>query len=117
MPLFDRLKLGRKGEAEAAKYLKRKGYRIVERNLRTPIGEIDIVAERGGLLVFVEVKTRRSNQFGEPTEAVDSRKQEKLRRLALYYMKCKGVELPVRFDVIGVWMDGQKRIEHIEGAF
>lgn len=79
--------LGSKGEDLAVRFLKRKGYRIIERNYKTPIGEIDIIAQDGGTLVFIEVKTRTSASFGYPFEAVDRKKRQKLKNLALLYLK------------------------------
>jgi putative endonuclease len=77
---------GRRGEEIADAYLKKKGYRIRERNYRCPVGEIDIIALDGDEVVFVEVKSRKSDDFGEPEAAVDARKQAKLSRIALNYI-------------------------------
>ena len=111
--------LGIKGEDLAVKFLKKKGYRIRSRNYKTPLGEIDIVAEDGETLVFVEVKTRADNSFGLPFEAVDYRKREKLKKVALYYLKnCCKKDLPSRFDVLSIQAGGDKsEIEHIIDAF
>ena len=111
--------LGVKGEDLAVKFLKKKGYRILSRNYKTPLGEIDIVAEEGETLVFVEVKTRADNSFGQPFEAVNYRKREKLRKVALYYLKnCCKKDLPSRFDVLSIQTRGDKSaIEHITDAF
>jgi putative endonuclease len=111
--------LGSKGEDLAVKFLKRKGYGIVAKNYKTPIGEIDIVAKDGETLVFVEVKTRADNSFGHPFEAVNHRKREKLKKLALYFLKnCCKKELPSRFDVLSIHIDGDSNeIEHIIDAF
>ena len=73
--------VGSKGEVLAAEFLKDKGYRIIERNYKTPVGELDIIAKDGETLVFIEVKTRSNNAFGYPFEAVDSRKKHKLQNL------------------------------------
>ena len=110
--------LGNSGEDAAAAFLKEKGYGILHRNYRTPLGEADIIAEHKGMTIFVEVKTRSSGAFGSPFEAVDRRKQEKLKRIALYYLKGLKKELPIRFDVISI-LDGKGRREvtHIEEAF
>jgi putative endonuclease len=111
--------LGIRGEDLAERFLKKKGYRIVARNFKTPVGEIDIVADDGGTLVFVEVKTRGGDTFGRPFEAVDARKKEKLRKIALYYLKnrCKH-DMPSRFDVLSINAGGGKEeIEHIVDAF
>ena len=107
--------LGNKGENMALKYLKSKGYKIIEQNFTCMLGEIDIMARHDGFLVFVEVKTRTSNMFGRPAEAVDYRKQEKIRKIALYYQRVKGLfSEPVRFDVVEVLGD---EINLIDGAF
>ncbi len=109
---------GSQAEDAAAEYLKRKGYQILHRNYRAPYGEADIVARDGRSLVFVEVKARSSEQFGQPFEAVNKRKQEKLRKVALGYMKQNGGECPVRFDIISItFHQGAPAFEHIEGAF
>lgn len=109
--------LGSKGEELALKYLKRKGFRILHRNFRTPLGEIDIIAEDRQTLVFIEVKTRSDDSFGLPFEAVDSRKKERMKRIALLYLKNLGKERPVRFDVISVEIKDSNRIDHIIEAF
>ncbi len=111
--------LGNKGEDLAVKFLKGKGYKIVSRNFKSPLGEIDIIAEDRGTLVFVEVKTRTDTSFGLPFEAVNYRKREKLKKIALYYLKnrCKN-DLPSRFDVLSIQAgSGENRIEHIIDAF
>ncbi len=109
---------GMQAEDAAVRFLQSKHYRIVARNYKTACGEADIVAQDRGTLVFVEVKARVSRAFGQPFEAVDGRKQERLRRVALLYLKKIGKELPVRFDVISINAgSGEMLIEHIEGAF
>ncbi|GAB6183354.1 YraN family protein [Thermodesulfovibrio hydrogeniphilus] len=109
-----KIDLGREGEKLAAEYLNKKGYKILETNFRTKFGEIDIVAKNKDFIVIVEVKTRLSDKFGEPELAVDYRKQQKLKKLALYYLKHIGKEYPVRFDVIAI---KGSEIHHIEDAF
>lgn len=110
--------LGNEGESIAVEYLKKRGYKILHRNYMTPVGEADIVAEDGDTVVFVEVKTRKDDSFGRPFEAVNHRKQEKLKKVSLYFLKQKKQELSVRFDVISIILaDGRPEIEHIEGAF
>lgn len=111
--------LGIKGEDLAVKFLKKKGYRILSRNYKTPLGEIDIIAEDRDTLVFVEVKTRADNSYGLPFEAVNHRKREKLRRVALYYLKnCMKSDAPSRFDVLSIQAGKDKsEIEHIMDAF
>ncbi|HWR59904.1 MAG TPA: YraN family protein [Thermodesulfovibrionales bacterium] len=111
--------LGVEGEDLAADFLKGKGYRIIARNYKTPIGEIDIIARDRGTLVFAEVKTRAVGSFGHPFESVTPRKREKLRKLALYYLKnvCKK-EVPSRFDVLSIRAgSSEDEIEHIVDAF
>lgn len=114
-----RRSLGDQGEDLAAAALKKQGYKILARNYRTPLGEIDLVARHGGALVFIEVKTRRSRRFGSPQEAVHPAKQERLRNLAEYYLSQKGLgEVAVRFDVVGIlWQADKPQIEVIQGAF
>ena len=111
--------LGLYGEDLACRELERQGYRLVERRARSRLGEIDIVAWNGPVLVFVEVKTRRGNRFGSPIEAVGWRKQRKIITLARSYMIRRRLQgVPVRFDIVGVELDsGRKpRIELIRGA-
>jgi putative endonuclease len=112
---------GQRGEAAAAKYLKRKGYRIVAHGNRTPWGELDLVAVDGRTVVFVEVKTRQTQDAGHPVEAVDGAKQRQLTRLAVDFLRGhRLLEHPSRFDVVAVtWAEGQRRpmIEHFENAF
>ena len=77
---------GQEGEATAERYLRRKGYRIVAKNLRSSLGELDLIVEDGSVLVFVEVKARRTQDFGGAVHAVHRQKQEKLIRLAAQYL-------------------------------
>ncbi|MHB8901210.1 MAG: YraN family protein [Thermoguttaceae bacterium] len=112
--------LGERGEALAARHLRRLGLRIVGRRVRTGLGELDLVAVDGRTVVFVEVKTRQSDQHGHPAEAVDLAKQRRLTRLATAYLKRHGLlNHAARFDVVAVtWPDGVRpRIEHIRNAF
>ena len=115
----ERLTLGRQGEDAAAKYLQRKGMKIVERNLRTPIGEIDLVVRHRKILAFVEVKTRRGSAFGSPGEAVGPRKQRQIVQTAKWYLNDnphKGLQ--PRFDVVAITVHGDDfQIEHIPDAF
>lgn len=112
---MDNAKLGKIGEETAAKMLEAKGYRILKRNYRCESGEIDIIASRGGVISFVEVKTRRNCRYGRPCEAVDLKKQRHIRSAALSYLKEKKrngfVYRSVSFDVMEIV------IGHIEGAF
>lgn len=105
--------LGEKGEDIAVRYLKSRGYRIVARNYRVRLGEIDIIAEQGADLVFVEVKTRSDNSFGSPFESVTVQKQKQLSRVALEYLSRNGCQdRPARFDVVGIRFEsGGSRFE------
>ena len=104
-----RVSLGERGERVAAGFLKEHGYEILEKNYKCKIGEIDVIARRQGRLVFVEIKTRTSAQFGTPQEAVDLRKQEKIFKVAQWYQKEKKLEkTPVAFDVVAVlWKEDE----------
>jgi len=109
---------GNKGEDIAADYLKKKGYTILHRNYNPPLGEADIVAKDKNIIVFVEVKARSSDAFGQPFEAVNHRKQEKLKKIALYYLKHNKIELPVRFDIVSIISrNGKAEVNHIPEAF
>ena len=99
----DRISTGRRGEEIALRHLENNGYRILERRFRTRFGEIDLIADEGGDLVFVEVKTRTGHSFGSPEEAVDQRKQRRLVRLARAYLqKRRWEDRSCRFDVVAV---------------
>ncbi len=115
-----RLSLGRWGEEAAAGWLRGQGMQILERNYRTPVGEIDIIARQGKLLLFIEVKTRRGVGFGLPQDAVGKTKQRQIVRTAQWYLGRGGARgLQPRFDVIAVRPDddGEAVIEHIADAF
>ena len=114
-----RARLGAAGEDAAAGYLTARGWIVLARNYRVREGEIDLVARRGDVLAFVEVKTRRGHRFGIPAEAVTYRKQARIRMLARRYMQDAGVHADVlRFDVIEVEPGGDDlMIRHIEAAF
>jgi len=113
--------LGARGERAAVKALKRAGYRIRDRNYRTRSGEVDVIAEHGDIVVFVEVKTRSDDAYGAPHEAVNPRKQQRVRRAAQRYLLEKDLrDRPCRFDVVSiVWRDGQRKpdVEIIPDAF
>lgn len=116
----DRQGLGREGETRAASYLRERGYRVLERNARAGGVEIDLVVTRGRQVVFVEVKTRRGHGAGAAHEAVDARKQARLRRGAAAWLRERGARTrAVRFDVICCYADTREgwTIEHWEGAF
>jgi putative endonuclease len=110
--------LGAEGEDIAVAYLKNKDYHILRRNYKTPYGEADIVAKDKDTVVFVEVKTRTDKSFGLPFESVNFRKQEKLKRIALFYLKNSKSQVNLRFDVISIMTeDGRYKIDHIKEAF
>ena len=110
--------LGRKGEEAAVAYLKKKGYRIVKRNWSFSGYEIDIVSEEGDFIVFVEVKTRTSDVWGDPGDAVTEHRMRRMIRAASHYLKIYRIDKPARFDIVTVI--GNERhfeLEHIEDAF
>lgn len=112
-------RLGKLGEDLAATHLSARGYRIVERNYTCRLGEIDCVAVKDRTLVFLEVKTRRGDDYGGPLEAVDRRKRRKMTRLAQFYAQEKRLhDVPQRFDVVAIWFeDDVPRVEVYENAF
>ena len=104
---------GIQGEEQAAKTLKSKGYRIIEKNYRSPFGELDIIAEEGGYLVFVEVKKRNTRTFGDSFEAINAVKKKRIVRTAMFYMKThKYQDRKVRFDVVGIDRENVKIVKH-----
>lgn len=110
---------GRRGEDVAETYLRTHRYAILARNWRSRAGEIDLVAERDGVVVFVEVRSRSSRRFGGPLESVDARKQLRLGRLAVEYLRSHRLQNRVaRFDVIGIdWGAPDPKVVHVERAF
>jgi putative endonuclease len=104
---------GTEGEERAVTALKRQGYTIVEKNYRNPFGEIDIIAEENGYLVFVEVKKRNTDTFGDPFHAVNAKKRQHIIRSAMFYMKThKCFDRKVRFDVVGIDREDLKIVKH-----
>ena len=119
-PGDDRRALGAAGESAAARHLERRGYRIVEANVRCRIGEIDLVAIDAGVIVFVEVKGNRGGHYGAPEEMVTPLKQRRLTRLAAWYLQRRGwLGRPARFDVVAVDWEavGRRRVRHFRDAF
>jgi putative endonuclease len=114
-----RQSLGKLGEELAARHLVERGFTILARNHRTPVGELDIVARDRRHLLFVEVKTRRGTAFGVPAEAVGARKQRQILRAAQWYLTSRCFpELQPRFDVVAVIVgQGTPAISHIPDAF
>ncbi len=109
-----RKKLGSRGEKIAAKFLRKQGYQIIEKNYRSRLGEIDIVAKEDESIVFVEVKTRRSTDFGLPEEALSYDKRRRLSKLALGYLAHRRIkDTNCRFDMVSILMD-TKKVKHIK---
>ena len=103
-----RQQIGKAGEEAARNYLQREGYRVAERNYRSPYGEIDLIAFHGGATVFVEVRARTSGSFGQAAESITARKLERLKKTAHHYMQSRyGKEVACRFDFIAVHLDQQ----------
>ncbi len=119
MPTSHQATLGKLGEDEACRELRRRGYAILARGYRTRCGELDIVARDGDVLVFVEVKTRSGGAFGSPLEAVTARKRLKLVRMALEYVtRSRLSHVACRFDVVGVLRQaGTTRVDVVVDAF
>lgn len=115
-----RRRLGQWGESVAATHLEAQGYRIVERNWRCSLGEIDIVAQDGDVLVFAEVKTRQSRAFGTPEESITPRKGQRLIDLGLQYCADHGLDdIEWRIDIVAIEIDRDgmlQRCEHIPSA-
>jgi putative endonuclease len=112
--------LGSKGEDLAVRFLKKKGFKIIERNFHCPAGEIDLVAREGDTLVFVEIKARSSSDFGLPQDAVDRFKQQKIIQAARTYLAQHRLseEIPARFDVVAIHLlSTEPSIELIRDAF
>ena len=111
---------GDRGEAEVARYLRKKGYTLLASQWRCRFGELDLVArDRRGTVCFVEVKLRSTGSIGLPREFVDARKQERLRTAAAAYLSTHDIDAPARFDVAEVYAenDGKLRVEYLENAF
>lgn len=117
--LNKRQQYGHKSESAAVDFLRRNGYRILARNYRTRLGEIDVIAKDGDTIVFVEVKARRSNRYGPPKAAVTPAKQRKISMVALQYLKdAQLTDTSARFDVVAICsQDNRSRIEIIKNAF
>jgi len=115
----DNKKTGKRGEEIALSFLKKKGYKIVEQNYRCVFGEIDIVARHRGDIVFIEVKSRKSEAFGNPEEAVGFKKQRKISQIALNYLNEKRLhDHDARFDVVAVkLLPDENKVKLITNAF
>ena len=113
-------KFGRRGEAYAVFLLEQNSYIILERNFQTKFGEIDIIAKDGNTIVFIEVKARRTKNFGNPKYAVNKKKQKKISMAALYYLKTTNqTNVKARFDVVSIISEStaNPQIEIIKNAF
>lgn len=109
--------LGRKGELTAESFLKKQGYKIIEKNYRTKFGEADLIATKNDELIFIEVKTRSSMKFGTPAQAVNFDKQRRYREIASFYMLTNDIdesEIQISFAVVEILGDN---INLIENAF
>jgi putative endonuclease len=112
------------GEKTAVRYLEDGGYRVMARNFVCPLGEIDVIVQKGGTIAFVEVKTRRSLTYGRPAEAVTGEKQAHIRRVAALYLQQEISHLAAsgrvnfRFDIMEILCrNGQETVTYIENAF
>ena len=114
-----RQQFGKKSESLAVSYLKKQGYKIIEQNYRTKLGEIDIIAKEKGTIAFIEVKSRKSNKFGNPKWAITARKQRKISMVALQYLKTTmQSHAKARFDVVSIVSSHEHpSIEIIKNAF
>jgi putative endonuclease len=110
---------GQEGEEAGVRWLRRQGYRVVERNVRTGAGEIDLVATEDGVLCFVEIKARAGGGFGPALEAVGASKRRRLVRAARLWLARHPTDAPCRFDVLGLDGDGREGWEYtlVRGAF
>lgn len=107
-------KLGKDGEKQAVKYLKKNRYKILEKNYKTRFGEVDIIAKKGDVVAFIEVKTRLSDIFGTPAQAVTAERRRKYFLAAKYYFAGEITDCTVRFDIIEIF---RGQLNHIENAF
>ncbi len=116
-----RIQIGRIGEELALEHIKKQGYAIREQNYRSRFGEIDLIAQQGKRIVFIEVKTRRSLKFGIPQAAVTPTKQQQISKVALDYLQTHGLlDVPCRFDVIAIFLSSRCeliKLHQIENAF
>ena len=114
-----RRETGNYGEALVAEYLRKRRYTLIASQYRCRMGEIDLIARKGKVLCFIEVKTRRNLSVGLPREYVTHAKRERIRTAAALYLSEKGLDCPVRFDVAEVYLEEGKapRIEYLESAF
>ena len=115
-----RKQLGDNSEAMAQNYLEQRGYRLVQKNFRCKTGEIDLIMQKGEMLIFAEVRSKTSSRYGEPLETVNKAKQDKIKKAAAYYLYThpKQADCYCRFDVLSVlWINSTPQITWIEDAF
>ncbi len=115
-----RKQMGNTSEDIALEYLVQQGYRLVQRNFTCKAGEIDLIVQKGDILVFAEVRSRTGTQYGEPSETVNRKKQDKIKKTAKYYLYCNRYleNCYCRFDVLSiVWQNGTAKVEWIPDAF
>ena len=119
-PSSDRTRLGARGETVAARFLRRRGHRIINRNYRCVLGEIDLITTDGDTIVFVEVKTRSDDTLADPLESIGAAKRFRLERAAKHFLASHpSGDFSCRFDVVSiVWRPGESpHIEHLADAF
>lgn len=116
---MDKKIIGISGEDFCEKYYRKKGYEIKERNYHSRYGEVDLIAQKGNIITFVEVKTRNEKSLGRPSEAVNRQKQKKLQLTAMKYMENEPVDVFSRFDIFEVWQNEGRiyKFNCIESAF
>jgi putative endonuclease len=105
---------GNKGELQAAKFLEKNGYKILTTNFRSPFGEIDIIAKKNDITIFIEVKLRESYSFGTANETIPQSKMNKIIKTAHFWIAKQEYEIPCRFDVITI---DNNKLTHIKNAF
>ena len=115
----EKKEVGQRGEDLAVDYIQNSGYTVLERNYRCKLGEVDIIARDNDTLVFIEVRTRSSIDFGLPQESINRRKRHQISKVALEYLTRKKLKnIPARFDVIAISLKGEKeKVEHFKDAF
>jgi putative endonuclease len=115
----EKKEIGQRGEEMAVSFLKGLNYQILERNYRCKLGEVDIIALDNDTLVFIEVRTRSSLDFGLPQESINRRKRHQISKVALEFMLRKKMKnIPARFDVVAISLEpGKEKVDHIKDAF
>lgn len=108
---------GNKGEELAKTFLLQKGYELLEQNWRHKKSEVDLICRKEGIIIFVEVKTRSTDRFGYPEEAVGAKKEEKLAQAAAEYIEQTNHQGEIRFDIISIILGKETEVHHIEDAF